>query len=78
MKIFLHTKRTEEGEWDNNKVIDGFTRIPIVGEYLTLGSTATWYQVLLVVHTPFQDADTIAELYATEVNSIDIVSRISN
>jgi hypothetical protein len=44
-----------------------FARVPTVGEYFGLKTFGPWYRVTGVVHTPFEDAEWEAEIYAVEV-----------
>ncbi|MEG4442115.1 hypothetical protein QUB47_07760 [Microcoleus sp. AT9_B5] len=54
MKVFLHTRRPENAEGDNQDA--EFARIPVVGEYISLPSSDEyWYKVVLVVHIPLTD-----------------------
>lgn len=63
--VFLHTRPNSTGfDWTND--FREFARIPVVGEYLATDVTSRWYEVRLVVHTPFK-ADCEAEVYADEV-----------
>jgi hypothetical protein len=69
MKVFLHTRNRASWNWQNE--LRNFARIPIVGEYLTLDSESPWYQVLVVVHTPFE-CDCDAEVYAVMMYNSEI------
>lgn len=69
MIVFLHTREKGSFEWINE--IREFARIPIVGEYLALDVSSPWYQVQLVVHTPFE-CDCEAEVYAIEVDHNEV------
>ena len=69
MKVFLHTRSQGKYDWENE--FRDFARIPVVGEYLALYVTSPWYQVQLVVHTPFK-CDCEAEVYAVEVDHSEV------
>ena len=69
MKVFLHTRHHGEFDWLNE--FRDFARIPIAGEYLARDVSSPWYQVQLVVHTPFE-CDCDAEVYAIEVDHLEI------
>ncbi len=64
-KIFLHTHEKEKADWVNT--IKEFGRIPLEGEYLAISVDSEWYQVELVVHTPFSE-EMEAEVYAVKVD----------
>ncbi len=51
-KIFLHTKKQNEINWTSEYY--QFERVPAVGEYLVLRTELSWYEVRLVLHTPFK------------------------
>lgn len=65
MKVFLHTRSAGKHDWTNNN--HEFARIPVIGEFVTLSTTGSWFQIELVVHTPFP-CDCDAEVYAVEVD----------
>jgi hypothetical protein len=44
------------------------SRIPVVGEFVTLESAGTKYRVTCIIHVPFANADSSAEVYAIEVS----------
>lgn len=64
-KVFFHSHEKGKADWVN--VIKEFGRIPLEGEYLAVSIDSEWYQVELVVHTPFSD-DMEAEVYAVKVD----------
>lgn len=69
MKIFLHTRSPGQRDW-NNTVVE-VPQIPAVGEYVaTSGSGDDWYQVELVLHTPFP-CEFDAEVYSVAKNHLD-------
>lgn len=74
MWIFLHTKKPGEREEWNNEFNSSFSRVPMVGEYLALSTDSPWYQVRLVVHTPFH-CDCEAEVYAIEINHMEAMNQ---
>lgn len=65
MKVSLHTRTQGLYNWRN--LVCEFTRLPVAGEYLALGTDASWHKVQLVVHTPDAD-DGDGEVYAVEIN----------
>jgi hypothetical protein len=69
IQVMLHT--WNPGKWDWHIEFREFGQIPHVGEYVTLHSTSEWYKVELVVHTPFEGADCMAEAYAVSVDYIE-------
>ncbi|GAS82404.1 hypothetical protein [Paenibacillus amylolyticus] len=64
-KVFVHTHTAHDSDWKND--YHDFSRVPIEGEVFALSSDSPWYQVELVVHTPFEK-DLAAEVYAVEVD----------
>jgi hypothetical protein len=74
MKVFLHTRSRGLFDWRNE--LRDFARIPVVGEYFAWDDSSPWYQVQLVVHTPFEQADCEAEVYAIEVNHNEVKRRV--
>jgi hypothetical protein len=70
MKVFLHTRSKGMFDWRNE--LRDFARIPVLGEYLAWDDSSPWYQVQLVVHTPFEQADCDAEVYAVEVDHNEV------
>lgn len=66
-RVFLHTRKPGGADWLNES--REFHRIPAVSEYLTRETDGPWYQVQLVVHTPFP-CDCDAEVYAVEVDHL--------
>lgn len=63
--VFLHTYETPDAystEPTNEERL--FARIPAVGEYVATSVESDWYRVYLVVHTPFEDSQFDAEVYA--------------
>jgi hypothetical protein len=72
MKVFLHTRSYGKLDWRNED--RDFARIPTIGEYLTRHVTSPWYQVQIVVHTPFE-CEFDAEVYAVEVDHLDIMDQ---
>jgi hypothetical protein len=67
-KVFLHTRDHGQNNWTNNSY--NFARIPVVGEHLTTGIESDWYEVQLVVHTPYP-CDCDAEVYAVKVDHME-------
>lgn len=65
MKVLLHTTSQGQDGWKDESC--KCVRIPIAGEYLAPSSGSLWYQVQLVVHTPFS-GDYEAEVYAVEAD----------
>jgi len=74
-KVFVHTHTAGDHDWEND--YHEFCRIPIEGEFFALESDGPWYQVELVVHTPFED-DLEAEVYAVEVDHNKIMKQKLN
>lgn len=64
-KVFLHTHTKGDHDWVNE--IKEFGRIPVEGEYLATDVDSTWYEVELIVHTPFTP-EMEAEVYAVKVD----------
>ena len=69
MKVFLHTRSDGMSDWKNED--RDFARIPNIGEYLSLSSDSPWYEVQLVVHTPFETSYD-AEVFAVEVDHMEV------
>ncbi len=61
--IHLHTKRKVETIW--NTEYREFAVVPTVGEYVALSPESPWYEVHLVVHTPYKTGSE-AEVYVVE------------
>jgi hypothetical protein len=72
MKIFFHTRPPDKINWDNKGIgLSEFSRLPVVGEYISLGSNEpNWHRVALVVHIPFK-ADYVAEVFCVAVNGME-------
>ena len=69
--VFVHTQTAPgKSDWINQD--RHFLRLPAVGEYIALSAESPWYRVDLVVHCPFE-ADYAAEVYATEVDHIEVL-----
>jgi hypothetical protein len=64
-KVFLHMHDKGQVNWVNN--YNEFDRIPVEGEYFALSSVSEWYEVELIVHTPFEE-ELHAEVYAVKVD----------
>ena len=62
--------------WDNRRIrLLDFGRLPIVGEYISMGNdTNDWHRVELVVHVAFE-ADYMAEIYCVAVNHMDVIKQ---
>lgn len=76
MNVFFHTRTAGKRNWDNRgiRLLD-FGRLPVVGEYISLGNdTNDWHRVELVVHVAFP-ADYVAELYCIAVNHMEATNR---
>jgi hypothetical protein len=52
MTVLLHTRKSRGAAWIDEP--REFARIPSVGECVTRSSDSPWYEVRLVVHTPFE------------------------
>jgi|HigsolmetaAR206D_1030411.scaffolds.fasta_scaffold35265_2 hypothetical protein len=72
MKVFLHTRSPQQRDWVNEG--RDFARIPSVGEYVATSGDGPWFQVELVVHTPFP-CDFHAEVYAVAVDHLDVLRK---
>ena len=70
MKVFTHVRTEACMDWENT--YQEFGRVPVVGEYFALHGAGPWYQVQLVVHTPFEN-NLDAEVYAVVVDSLEIL-----
>jgi hypothetical protein len=73
MKVFLHTRKPGE-DWNNNEERE-FVQVPHLGEYLTLRSDSPWYLVKLVIHTPHGHGAVDAEVFAEEVDHLDVMKQ---
>lgn len=68
-KVFLHYKQTPRSEWVNVEV--AFTRVPCVGEYISLNLASEWHRVYAVVHsleTPLE-----AEVYTSPASRVEAI-----
>lgn len=65
MNALLHYRSS--GKYDWKKELRDFARLPMVGELITLGEDAPWYQVQLVLHMPCE-AGAQAEIFAVGVD----------
>ncbi|AUO08172.1 hypothetical protein NS115_01690 [Paenibacillus jamilae] len=63
-KVFVHTHDMGKANWENQYF--DFGRIPVEGDFFALSSDSPWYQVELIVHTPFKE-DLAAEIYGVKV-----------
>lgn len=70
MRIYVHTRHPEKSECDNE--FFEFARIPVVGEYLKTSTHSSWFQAVIVLHTPFLDRKYDAEIYAVRVDPTEI------
>jgi hypothetical protein len=61
VKVFVHYPHPKGHRMPIN-VEAWFTRIPTVGEFVCLGTSAPWFPVLMVVHCAFE-ADYQAEVW---------------
>ena len=61
--IHLHTKRKVENNWHTE--YREFSGVPTLGEYVSLSPESPWYEVHLVVHTPYKTSSD-AEVYVVE------------
>lgn len=76
-RVWVHTKKSPRAQWQSEG-LRYFARVPTVGEHFTLASGSPWYEVTLVVHLPWQGADSEAEVYALEADdkrAMDSASR---
>jgi hypothetical protein len=74
-KVFLHIHDAHQANWEN-KIYD-FARVPQEGEYVTVSSDSPWYQVELVLHTPFSH-QMDAEVFAVRVDESKVMkSKVS-
>ncbi len=63
VRVFVHTRDHHNGEWANQEAL--FTRVPCVGEIVTLAADGPAYEIRLVVHCPHEPASPyLAEVYA--------------
>ncbi|WP_338708442.1 hypothetical protein [Paenibacillus amylolyticus] len=74
-KVFVHTHTAQDSDWENDYY--EFSRVPIEGEVFALSSDSPWYEVELVVHTPFEKG-LAAEVYAVEVDHNKIMKQKLN
>lgn len=71
-KVFVHLHSDGESDFSNQFHI--FERLPIEGEYLTISDDSEWYQVEMVVHTPFSE-QMCAEIFAVQVNHNEVMKK---
>lgn len=64
MKIRLHSYNSKE---ENITPPFEVTRIPEVGECFMMSNSGPCFKVLLVVHKPYPNSDSKAEVYAEEM-----------
>ncbi|MEK3943526.1 hypothetical protein [Paenibacillus sp. FSL H3-0310] len=69
INVFVHVHDEGESEWENECHL--FSRVPIEKEYFALSHDGNWYEVEMVVHTPF-DQEVQAEIYAVKVDHMEI------
>ena len=70
MRVFLHTRSFGGCDWLNQ--FKDFDQIPALDEYIGLSMTdPNIYKVQMVVHTPFDEAECVAEVYAVAVNDLE-------
>lgn len=71
MEVFVHTVETLDDQKPVNQGRE-FLRLPVVGEYITLGPTGDWYEVQIVVHCPHTPpSHYAAEVFAVRVDHMD-------
>lgn len=68
--VFVHTP-DGRGNWHNER--RQFARVPSIGEHFVLSPEGDWYEVLAVVHCPFEGADFAAEAYALPVSQQAVI-----
>lgn len=74
--VFLHTYETSDGDVREGNPRNEerlFARVPVVGEYVATSVEGAWYKVFLVVHTPFEESDFDAEVYAVKERDVATV-----
>lgn len=69
MKVFLHTRSEDTHDWTNE--IREFVQVPSVGEYIALSSDSAWYEVQVVVHTPFEGQCNV-EVFAVKTDHMEV------
>ncbi len=74
-KIFVHTRSDKNPEWLNEP--REMTRIPTVGEIITLIATGTWFRVELVIHTPHEHGGYDGEVFAIGVDHMEEMRNLS-
>ncbi|WP_237150756.1 hypothetical protein [Planococcus rifietoensis] len=70
MFVHLHS----DGESDFSNQYYNFERLPIEDEYLTISEDSEWYQVEMVVHTPFSE-QMCAEIFAVQVDHNKVMNK---
>lgn len=65
-KILFHFLEPGQTE-PENEVLEA-AELPRVGEFITRHSTSPWYRATLVVHTPFEGQELVAEVYAVRTD----------
>ena len=76
MRVFLHTRESKGSGWNNNEMRE-FARVPAIGEYVALADDSEWFEVVLVVHTPFE-CDCDAEVFAQSPrHQVDAMNRLT-
>ncbi len=73
MRVLFRSRNHGQFNWQN--ISYEFLQIPATGEYVALQSDGPWYLVQLVIHTPFEQADHDAEVYAITVDHMDAKKR---
>ena len=68
--VFLHTYETPDAPTEPTNERRLFARIPAVGEYVATSVESDLYRVYLVIHTPFEDSDFDAEVYAVRERGV--------
>jgi hypothetical protein len=65
MKVYLYPHDPDDDKKQKPQKLE-LGRIPVVGEYIATSNTVHWYQVVLVLHTSYIDADAEAEVWGVK------------
>ena len=61
VSVFFHYKEHDGVEWQNEEQM--FTRVPVVGEYVTRAWNGALYRVYAVIHCPSNQTGYQAEVF---------------
>jgi hypothetical protein len=68
-KVHFHYKESPQHDWTNEEL--QLTRVPCIGEYVSLNMSSEWLRVYAVVHSLNTSYD--VEVYATSASHVEAI-----